>query len=89
MASISSEIQMCGNRRQTKGRMKGSLGLIISLKTEFLIVLVTPSGFSVPGGFKQRLMASPFFGEKSCTDIGMRISAPNVNRDGNQLAPAF
>lgn len=89
MASISSEIQMCVNRRQAKGRMKGSLGLIISLKTEFLIFLVTPSGFSVPGGFKQRPMASLFFGEKSCTDIGMQTSAPNVNRDCNQLASAF
>lgn len=44
VASISFEIQMCLKRRQNEGRIKGSLGLIVSLKAEIWIFLVTSSG---------------------------------------------
>lgn len=78
VASISFEIQMCLKRRQNKGRIKGSLDLIVSLKTEIWIFLVTPSGFSVPGGFNRWWMTSPFSGDKGFSDTGTRTSESPV-----------
>lgn len=75
VASISFEIQMCLKSRQNKGRIKGSLDLIVSLKTEIWIFLVTPSEFSVPGGFNRWWRTGPFSGE-GFSDTGTRASEP-------------
>lgn len=66
---------MCLKSRQNKGRIKGSLDLIVSLKTEMWIFLVTPSGFSVPGGFNRWWRTGPFSGE-GFSDTGTRASEP-------------
>lgn len=70
VALISFEIQMCVKRRQNKGRMKGSLGPIISLEMESWTFLFALSGFSEPRGFSQWGTASLFSGEKGFEDTG-------------------
>lgn len=87
VASISFEIQMCFKRRQNKGRIKGSLDLLVSLKTEIWIFLVTPSGFSVPAGFNRQGMTSPFSGEKGFSDNwNTDLRASRVNRDATRAS---
>ena len=76
VASPCFEIPMCLKRRQNKGRMKGSLGLMASLKIELSVFLLAPSRFSVPSGFNQLWTASLSSGEKGFADTGTRTSGP-------------
>lgn len=87
VASISFEIQMRFKRRQNKGRIKGSLDLIVSLKTEIWIFLVTSSGCSVPAGFNRQGMTSLFSGEKGFSDNwNTDLRASCVNRDATRAS---
>lgn len=92
VSSISFEIQMCLERRQNQGRMKGSLSLIVSLRIRFLVFQVAPHpcpGSSVSSGSIQLDDESIVWRERVGRCWTTDLRSFKGSRDSNQLDSAF